>query len=89
MKFGTKVIIALALLANLWFVSSCNNGPKRELWLDEVYKDSCFVQDWGIPQINQSVVWTPLTVNGVVYERGSELILSAVCCMIWVVKLFQ
>lgn len=70
MKFGTKVIIALALLANLWFVSSCNNGPKRELWLDEVYKDSCFVQDWGIPQINQSVVWTPLTVNGVVYERG-------------------
>lgn len=70
MKFGTKVIIALALLANLWFVSSCNNEPKRELWLDEVYKDSCFVQDWGIPQINQSVVWTPLTVNGVVYERG-------------------
>ena len=70
MKFGTKVIIALALLANLWFASSCNNGPKRELWLDEVYKDSCFVQDWGIPQINQSVVWTPLTVNGVVYERG-------------------
>ena len=70
MKFGTKVIIALALLANLWFVSSCNNGPKREVWLDEVYKDSCFVQDWGIPQINQSVVWTPLTVNGVVYKRG-------------------
>ena len=33
MKFGTKVIIALALLANLWFVSSCNNGPKRELWM--------------------------------------------------------
>ena len=47
MKFGTKVIIALALLANLWFVSSCNNEPKRELWLDEVYTDSCFVQDWG------------------------------------------
>ena len=71
MKTGKNVIIALALLANLWFVSSCNNGPKREVWLDEVYKDSCFVQDWGIPQINQSVVWTPLTVNGVVYKRGS------------------
>lgn len=70
MKTGKNVIIALALWANLWFVSSCNNGPKREVWLDEVYKDSCFVQDWGIPQINQSVVWTPLTVNGVVYERG-------------------
>ena len=70
MKTGKNVIIALALLANLWFVSSCNNGPKREVWLDEVYKDSCFVQDWGIPQINQSVVWTPLTVNGVVYKRG-------------------
>ena len=70
MKTRKNVIIALALLANLWFVSSCNNGPKREVWLDEVYKDSCFVQDWGIPQINQSVVWTPLTVNGVVYKRG-------------------
>ena len=42
MKTGKNVIIALALLANLWFVSSCNNGPKREVWLDEVYKDSCF-----------------------------------------------
>ena len=51
MKFGTKVIIALALLANLWFVSSCNNGPKRELWLDEVYKDSCFVQDLSLIHI--------------------------------------
>ena len=70
MKTGKNVITALVLLANLCFVSSCNNGPKREVWLDEVYKDSCFVQDWGIPQINQSVVWTPLTVNGVVYERG-------------------
>lgn len=28
------------------------------------------MQDWGTPQINKSVVWTPLTVNGVVYERG-------------------
>ena len=70
MKTGKNVITALVLLANLCFVSSCNNGPKREVWLDEVCKDSCFVQDWGIPQINQSVVWTPLTVNGVVYERG-------------------
>lgn len=70
MKTGKNVITVLVLLANLCFVSSCNNGPKREVWLDEVYKDSCFVQDWGIPQINQSVVWTPLMVNGVVYERG-------------------
>ena len=41
MKFGTKVIIALALLANLWFASSCNNGPKRELWLNTADKSVC------------------------------------------------
>lgn len=51
-------------------VQSCNNGPIKEVWIDELGSSSCYVQDWGTPQINKSVVWTPLTVNGVVYERG-------------------
>lgn len=51
-------------------IQSCNNGPIKEVWIDELGSSSCYVQDWGTPQINKSVVWTPLTVNGVVYERG-------------------
>ncbi len=68
MKIGKYII--MFLLTSMWLVSSCDNGPKREIWLEEIYRDSCFVQDWGIPQINQSVVWTPLKVNGVTYEHG-------------------
>ena len=68
MKTGKYII--MFLLTSMWLVCSCDNGPKREVWLEEIYRDSCFVQDWGIPQINQSVVWTPLKVNGVTYEHG-------------------
>ena len=68
MKFGKYII--MFLWASIWLVSSCDNAPKREVWLEEIYRDSCFVQDWGIPQINQSVVWTPLKVRGVSYEHG-------------------
>ncbi|WP_300852120.1 NPCBM/NEW2 domain-containing protein, partial [uncultured Bacteroides sp.] len=68
MKIGKYII--MFLLTSMWLVSSCDNGPKQEIWLEEIYRDSCFVQDWGIPQINQSVVWTPLKVNGVTYEHG-------------------
>ncbi len=42
----------------------------KEVWLDEFGQDSCYVQDWGMLEVNRSVVHTPLTVNGVVYERG-------------------
>ncbi len=27
-------------------------------------------QDWGTPQVNKSIIGTPLSVNGIVYERG-------------------
>lgn len=48
------------------------DAQNKEYWLDEVYQASYCVQDWGMPQKNQAVVWTPspLTVNGVTYERG-------------------
>ena len=59
-----------AIMAVFLSIQSCNNGPIKEVWIDELGSSSCYVQDWGTPQINKSVVWTPLTVNGVVYERG-------------------
>lgn len=51
-------------------LQSCNTAPVKEVWLDELGQDSCYVQDWGTVEINRSVVLTPLTVNGIVYERG-------------------
>ena len=59
-----------AMLMGAWSLQSCDNGPTKEVWLDEFGQDSCYVQDWGMLEVNRSVVHTPLTVNGVVYERG-------------------
>lgn len=59
-----------AIMAVFLSIQSCNNAPIKEVWIDELGSSSCYVQDWGTPQINKSVVWTPLTVNGMVYERG-------------------
>lgn len=69
MTKGKKWLVSGAgvLLFGLW---GCDNGPVKEIWLDELGQDSCYIQDWGSVQMNQSVVQTPLTVNGVVYERG-------------------
>ncbi|MEG2947586.1 MAG: NPCBM/NEW2 domain-containing protein [Bacteroidales bacterium] len=55
------------MLAGCSFLS-CT--PKKEVWLDEFVPSPCFVQDWGSIQANQSVLGTPLSVEGVVYERG-------------------
>lgn len=41
----------------------------REVWLDELDL-SCCIQDWGLPRANLSVLDTPLSVCGVVYDRG-------------------
>lgn len=44
------------------------------LWAKPVYLDELdvkyFLQDWGGTQVNQSVLYTPLQVAGVRYERG-------------------
>ena len=55
-----------AMLMGAWSLQSCDNGPTKEVWLDEFGQDSCYVQDWGMLEVNRSVVHTPLTVNGVV-----------------------
>lgn len=61
------------LILTLVISASCVFTDKSEskvVWLDEFGQDSCYVQDWGMVEVNRSVVHTPLTVNGVVYERG-------------------
>lgn len=70
MKIKKNITILIILLVSGWINQSCNKEPTKEIWLDELGQSPCYVQDWGTPQVNQSVVWTPLTVNGVVYERG-------------------
>lgn len=70
MKIKKSIVFIAILCITSYILQSCNTGPKQEIWLDELGASSCYVQDWGTPQVNQSVVWTPLTVNGVVYERG-------------------
>lgn len=70
MRKKRNFTLLAAIMAVFLSIQSCNNGPIKEVWIDELGSSSCYVQDWGTPQINKSVVWTPLTVNGVVYERG-------------------
>lgn len=62
-------LLTILVMASCIF-QSCYNGLKKDLWLDELGQNPGYVQDWGTPQMNQSVVLTPLTVNGVVYKRG-------------------
>lgn len=42
----TEKYIIIFLVASMWLVCSCDNRPTREVWLEEIYRDSCFVQDW-------------------------------------------
>lgn len=77
-----KKLIILCLLVFLLSVFSFSWAQQKTVWLDDVYRASFCVQDWGMPQKNQAVVWTPspLRVNGVVYERGVVYIPLVVCC---------
>jgi len=62
--------LLLIVFVYLCLFRLCGNNISKEVWLDELGTSSCYVQDWGTPQMNQSVVLTPLTVNGVVYKKG-------------------
>ena len=70
MRKKRNFTLLAAIMAVFLSIQSCNNDPIKEIWIDELGPSPCYVQDWGTPQINKSVVWTPLTVNGVVYQRG-------------------
>ncbi len=41
----------------------------KTIWLDQLNVESMY-QDWGAPQVNRSILRTPLQVAGVSYERG-------------------
>ena len=77
------------MLIGAWSLQSCDNGPTKEVWLDEFGQDSCYVQDWGMVEINRSVVHTPLTVNGVVLNVDLVPIPLVVCYTILVAKQYQ
>ena len=32
-----------AMLMGAWSLQSCDNGPTKEVWLDEFGQDSCYV----------------------------------------------
>ena len=65
-----KQISLVMFLVLVTYICSCCQGPTKIVWLDELGSDSCYIQDWGSVEVNRSVVHSPLTVNGVVYERG-------------------
>lgn len=62
-----KQIMLLAMVAISW---NCQSQQLKEIWLDELGESSYYIQDWGLPRANKAVTMTPLTVKGVVYERG-------------------
>ncbi len=41
----------------------------KVVWLDDLSMQTMY-QDWGTPQVNKSIMGTPLEVNGVKYTRG-------------------
>lgn len=68
------IIQRLVILLSLFLCCSGFQASKgyayKDVWLNEFGQDACYVQDWGMVEMNRSVLHTPLTVNGTVYERG-------------------
>lgn len=61
----------LATAAMLCFISTVDVlAEDRTVWLDEIDSNGYYVQDWGRPEINRSVVGTPLSIGGQRFERG-------------------
>ncbi|MDE6703782.1 MAG: NPCBM/NEW2 domain-containing protein [Muribaculaceae bacterium] len=51
-------------------VSANAPASERTIRLDEIDSHGYYVQDWGRPVVNRSVVGTPLSVGGTKYEHG-------------------
>ena len=58
------------LLSGMALSVAAMSASERTVWLDEIDPQGCYVQDWGAPQVNRSVVGTPLCVGGQRFERG-------------------
>jgi alpha-galactosidase len=65
-----KRILGFVILACVWCLSFGRGITTSLIWLDELGQSTSYVQDWGTPQMNKSVLGIPLKVNGIVYKHG-------------------
>ena len=65
-----KIIFGFVILVCFGFLSFGRSITTSLIWLDQLGQSTCYVQDWGTPQMNKSVLGTPLKVNGIVYKHG-------------------
>lgn len=65
-----KKSILFASLSAIVAMAFHANAEVRTIGLHDIKPNGCYVQDWGSPQVNRSVVGTPLTVGGVRYDHG-------------------
>ncbi len=69
MKNGSKLFTLLfstfSLLSNTTLY-----GTEKTIWLDEIDSHGYYIQDWGSPQVNRSVVGTPMSIGGREFSRG-------------------
>lgn len=65
-----KKISALFSAVALSVTVMGSNTDERTVWLDEIDSHGHYIQDWGSPQVNRSVVGTPLSIAGRRFERG-------------------
>jgi len=70
MKYIKIMILAILMIASSVVMLFAKDKVLTQIRLDELGASPCYIQDWGSPQVNQSVLGTPLTVNGVVYKHG-------------------
>lgn len=69
MKSIKKISAFLSAVAVSAVFMAAEAGEKT-VWLDEIDSQGHYIQDWGAPQVNRSVVGTPLSVGGQRFDRG-------------------
>lgn len=67
MNFKTLLLLTAMTVSGF---GNTISAESRTVWLDEIKSNGHYVQDWGRPEINRSVVGTPLSVGGTKYKRG-------------------
>ena len=67
MRFVTRVCtLAIITLLNVIPTELC----AKEIWLHEMGVSPHYLQDWGCPEINRTVVGTPFSIAGKHYDNG-------------------
>lgn len=67
---NNRIYRTIAVAVAMSFATAGMQAEDRTIWLDEIAPDGNYVQDWGLPEINRSVVGTPLSIAGKKYSRG-------------------